>query len=541
MRVRGSSLPVFFVLVVCTSLPAADWPTYRGDTSRSGASSESLTLPLSLAWTQDAPAAPQLAWSSGEGRVIEGKLLGHRVKYDDAFHPAIVGGRVYFGSSVDHQMHCVDLQSGQTLWTFFTGGPIRLAPTVQEGRVYFGSDDGHVYCLQADTGAQIWSLRAGPQDDWLLARGELVSRWPVRTGVLLHDGIAYFGAGIFPHEDIYLYAVRAADGSIVWREDNVSDRDAGRNDLSPQGYLLANDDYLFVPSGRSLPATFDRRTGRLLHKRIYSWRSTAGGVVGGTKALLADGQLYCSGPHHFLAIEQSDGDPGFGWFAGRDMAIRDDQAYVATGTMVARLDREAYAVNSRRRHKLELDLVSLSSRVRAEGNPVKAAEAREQLDAAMEELRDIANVGIVWQRKSEDDSALLISGDHLFVGGEGHVDGLRRRHGRGGVDGRDHRGRPRSRRCGRASARQHRHGSHLCVRRWCRDDGRARRRRPVVRVRPRSDRRPQCEIRTGCRRDPRADRHPPGVLSRRGRSTGTAGAGTGEAQCAEDLCRGAGC
>ena len=31
------------------------------------------------------------------------------------------------------------------------------------------------------------------------------------------NGIAYFGAGIFPHQNVYVCAVNAADGSVVWR------------------------------------------------------------------------------------------------------------------------------------------------------------------------------------------------------------------------------------------------------------------------------------------------------------------------------------
>ena len=38
--------------------------------------------------------------------------MGHRAKYDDAIHPIVVGQRVFFGSSVDHQLRCVDLLTG---------------------------------------------------------------------------------------------------------------------------------------------------------------------------------------------------------------------------------------------------------------------------------------------------------------------------------------------------------------------------------------------------------------------------------------------
>ena len=113
-------------------------------------------------------------------------------------------------------------------------------------------------------------------------------RWPVRTGVLVDDGVAYFGAGVFPHETVYLYAVEAATGKVIWKNDTISQQDAGRNDLSPQGYLLATKEILFVPSGRSLAASFNRATGEYLVKPEPGWRGDAGGQIGGTQAFLAD-------------------------------------------------------------------------------------------------------------------------------------------------------------------------------------------------------------------------------------------------------------
>jgi outer membrane protein assembly factor BamB len=399
---------------------AADWPTYRGDNGRTASSSEQIAVPLKAAWKYESPAPPEMAWSSGEGREIEGKQLGHRVKFDDVFHPVVVGGKLFFGAT-DDQLHCVDVATGATEWTFFAGAPIRLAPTVADGRAFFGSDDGHVYCVDAASGKLHWQFRGGPAEDWLLARGEMISRWPVRTGVLVDDGVAFFGAGIFPHEDVYLYAVNADDGSVIWKQDNLSAGDAGRNEISPQGYLLASEDLLFVPSGRTLPAAFDRRTGKLVHKRSHSWRSTAGGVVGGTKALLADDQLYSGGPHHLLAMTQAKGDVGFGWFAGRQMSVMGDAAFVATGTVVARLDRVDYAVNSRLRHKLEMDIYTLSRKLRSEKDKVKADEIRKQIAGANEGIRKIADVGVAWQKDTLDDAALLATPNVLFLGGDDGV------------------------------------------------------------------------------------------------------------------------
>ena len=407
------------------SLRAEDWPTYLKSNARVGASEESLEFPLSPHWIATAAEAPEKSWPGPQDREIERKKLRSRMTFDDAFHVAIVGQRLYYGSSVDHQLRCVDLDSGEVIWTFFTEGPVRLAPTVHDGKVYFGSDDGHVYCLNAADGTPVWQMRPGPSEDRLLGRQQMISRWPVRTGVAIHEdeehgAVAYFGAGIFPHENVYLFAARADNGEVIWKVDNLSQSDASRNDLSPQGYLLTTDELLIIPSGRSLPGVFDRKDGELIHKKRHSWRRDAGGVVGGTQALLADGQIYAWGAHHILAMNQENGNVGFGWFAGHQLTIAGDAAYAANGTKVARLDREEYAQGSRKRHKLETDLYNWNREIRGLKDDEKAA-LQAKMDDAGKKLAELTNHGLVWSVDSPCESRLIVAGDQLIAGGEGLV------------------------------------------------------------------------------------------------------------------------
>jgi outer membrane protein assembly factor BamB/ubiquinone/menaquinone biosynthesis C-methylase UbiE len=397
---------------------ATDWPNYRGGNEHRGSSSDQLAMPLVVHWEYTAPAKPRKGWSGEDGKAFERKIIMERVKFDDALHVAIADGRLYFGSSVDHQVHCRRADTGETIWTFFTGGPVRLAPTIAGGRVYFGSDDGFVYCLEAGTGKLVWKLRAGPDDEWMLARGEMISRWPIRTGVLVDDGTAYFGAGLFPHEEVYLYAVDASDGRIEWRRDNISHGDAGRNDLSPQGYLLATDELLIVPSGRSLPAAIDRRTGDLVHKRTHGG-ATAGGVVGGTESLLADGQIYSWGAHHIFAMEQKSGDTGFGYFDGRQMAVAGDAAYIANGARLSRLDRLAYAAGSRKRNALDVKIAAETRSARASG--AAGDEARARLKQLLEERATLGEEGVTWSVPEASESSLIVAGNSVIVGGRDTV------------------------------------------------------------------------------------------------------------------------
>ena len=134
-------------------LQALDWPTYQHDYQRSGLTQESLEFPLALTWVHQAK-APAPAWTDPPKADYYASPpqtpLKPRLAFDRAHHVAVAGGRVYFGSSVEHTINCLNADTGATHWSFFTEGPVRMCPTVQNGKVYAGSDDGTIYCREFD-------------------------------------------------------------------------------------------------------------------------------------------------------------------------------------------------------------------------------------------------------------------------------------------------------------------------------------------------------------------------------------------------------
>jgi outer membrane protein assembly factor BamB len=388
-------------LFVSQTSVAADWPTFLGDNSRSGSTDQQIKLPLTERWVYSSPDRLRRAWSGPEGRTVEGKELHDRVKFDDALQVAVVGQSLYFGSSVDHQVHCIDTRTGRERWNFFTDAPIRLAPTVAEGRVFVGSDDGYVYCLDAKNGSQLWKLRLGPAEEWFLGRGEMISRWPVRTGILVEDGIVYFGAGIFPHENVYLCAADAASGDRLWRNDHISHEDAGRNDLSPQGYLLASADRLYIPNSRSRPKAVDRKTGKLIGTGGRSWKlSQAVTSIAGTDALIADGQLHT-------------------YSLGTRLAAAGEFSYALTGTHLVKMNRKGYDRANSQRGKIASELRTLSRDLRKPGD--KKTELEKRQAELKEQQKALVDDGILWQSAYTDEASLIIASNLVFAGGEGQV------------------------------------------------------------------------------------------------------------------------
>tara|TARA_B100000929_G_scaffold213610_1_gene170627 strand:- start:12 stop:938 length:927 start_codon:yes stop_codon:yes gene_type:complete len=167
-------------------------------------------------------------------------------------------------------------------WVFFTDGPVRFAPSIHDGRVYAGSDDGTAYCLDAVTGRLIWSHTAASEKNKLVPNdGRLVSPWSVRSSVSVDAGTAYFTSGFFPHEGVYMSAVDALTGRATqsrhWKQHHL-------NKGSFQGYMLLSNSRIYMPGGRSTPFYFDRLTGRQLGH-------FAKGSGMGSFALLADNRI----------------------------------------------------------------------------------------------------------------------------------------------------------------------------------------------------------------------------------------------------------
>ena len=177
---RLTSVVFVYCTWLCLSAAGADWPTYQHDNERRGATEEQLAAPLAEQWVRVAAHPPELAWSETPGARDGVHPMSPRVNFDSAFHVAVVGEVVYYGSS-DGKVYAVNTRTGQDLWRFYTEGPVRLSPTISEDKVYFGSDDGCAYCLNASDGKLVWKHRVAPRDERVIGSGHMISRWPVRT------------------------------------------------------------------------------------------------------------------------------------------------------------------------------------------------------------------------------------------------------------------------------------------------------------------------------------------------------------------------
>jgi len=385
------------------------WPTHRHDPARSGVSSVALAPPLELVWTWRSGVPPRPAWPGPAKRDAYNKVenLKGRLAFDRAFEPIAAEGRVWFGSSADDQVHCLDARSGRELWSFFAEAPVRFAPTYSKGKLWFGADDGYVYCLDAKRGEQLWKVLGGPKDHRVPGNGRMMSLWPVRSGVVVDDGVAYFFAGLFPAEGAYLRAVDAKSGRELWQR--------RYEDLAPQGYLLASPTRLYMPTSRGAPAVYRRTDGE---------RVPGPGGVGGTFALLAgDSVVFGPGKTGQLGEFRAEQADQIATFAGTRMIVDGDVAYLQTDFELSRLERTRYLELVEERREVEARRTARTEEL-ANATTQRARVIQRELEEIARSLPELAEQSrscLGWRRASENPLALILAGDALIAGGDGSV------------------------------------------------------------------------------------------------------------------------
>jgi len=336
---KSSTLVYFLVLGVLAGgvALAEDWPTYQHDNNRSGITSESLPIPLREAWVWNTGRYPQPANAeTPAGQDFWQNLYYNksRVPIDNAFRAIVADGKVYLGSSNSDKIICLDAEKGHEIWKFYTGGPIRFAPTYANGKVYFGSDDGYVYCLNGSDGSFVWKYSAVGNDEKIMFNGRMISVCPVRTGVLVDNGVAYFSAGIFNGAQTglnrYLCARNAETGAQAWK-------------ITPprpiQGYPLASGSNLYMPSGKVQPTYYRKSNGTYLG-------AIGASRQGGAYVLLSDDNKLYVGPHYSASgsyIGKYDASSGtaesVAWGPGNHLVVGGTYSYYSSDTTFTKIRR----------------------------------------------------------------------------------------------------------------------------------------------------------------------------------------------------------
>lgn len=383
---------------------ASEWTTYRHDNRRSGVTTSKLNFPLSLKWVYRSPLPPQMAWTGpAKWDAYSGNSgLQSMRNFDPCFYVTADGESLFFGSSADDAIHALDLETGTEKWVHFTGAPVRLPPTIANGNVYFGSDDGFAYCCSKNSGRLVWRVRAADENRRITSNRKLMSLWPVRTGVLVTGTQAIFAGSLVPWEKSYLLSVDAISGKV--KSEDGFRREVGNVTL--QGALLASSSKLFVPQGRAAPLAFDRKNGSPRGKI---------GEAGGVFCILSEDDMLFAGPPHQkerddqIRVANLESNSAVASFTGTNRILVDeDFAWLAADGKLKCLDRGLNVEAQERIRKIQSDL---------KNKKISAEDSKKLLLAAQEKLQE----AWLWEVESLVPFDIVKAGDAIVVGFNGKV------------------------------------------------------------------------------------------------------------------------
>jgi polyvinyl alcohol dehydrogenase (cytochrome) len=185
-------------------------------------------------------------------------------------------------------------------WHFMPGAPpvkalgyaLNASPTVYDGVVYIGGNNGTFYALNESTGTVVWQRAIGYTKDSCGARG-ITSTATVALDPVTKTPTVYVSSG-----DGYLYAMNAATGAVTWK--SVIHRPAGKN---PNYYdwsspTVANNKVYIGFAGscvnhvRGALDAFSQANGKKLTTYYTVPAGQVGGSIWSTAAVAPNGHVF---------------------------------------------------------------------------------------------------------------------------------------------------------------------------------------------------------------------------------------------------------
>jgi polyvinyl alcohol dehydrogenase (cytochrome) len=185
--------------------------------------------------------------------------------------PAFAGGAIFVGSDDGH-VYALDRNSGCARWTFSASSEVRTAITVSPWKagdatakpaVYFGDNAGNVYAVDAVTGQQVWRDRADPHPSTVITGSPIlfkdrlyvpVSSLEEAAGAPTYECCTFRGS---------VLAYEAATGKRVWQTFMVGEPKlqmtlpSGTRQWGPSGVAIWNAPSIDAKRGVLYVATGD--------------------------------------------------------------------------------------------------------------------------------------------------------------------------------------------------------------------------------------------------------------------------------------------
>ncbi|MFC1671665.1 PQQ-binding-like beta-propeller repeat protein [Planctomycetota bacterium] len=246
-------------LVLCAAAWGDDWPHWGGP-NWNGVSAETTWKPEALS------KGPKVLWETNVGN-------GYSAM-------AVTGTRLYTMGNTKNKdaVFCLNADDGKEIWKHTypcQGGQYpgpRSTPTVEDGRIYTVSYEGHVMCLSEKSGNEIWKRNL------TLEFGTKLPKWGIACSAVIEGDMVLINANTSG------IALDKKTGKKIWSSDG-----------GIGGYASA---VVFDDSGKRCAAIFgekavyvvDVKTGKKLSS--YPWET--GHDVNAADPIFSGGKLFIS-------------------------------------------------------------------------------------------------------------------------------------------------------------------------------------------------------------------------------------------------------
>jgi outer membrane protein assembly factor BamB len=245
-----------------------------------------------------------VAVNSATGRIEWSRNLSS----ESESSPLLDQGRLYFGSQ-NGTVYALNAHTGNVIWTYRAAGSVKASPTLKNGVLYFGDYSGQVQAISEQTGRRIW--RSGSE-------GALLG-----SGTFYSTAAAVYGRVFLGNTDGRVYAYDASTGKLDWAYQTgayVYSSPAVTNapGLGPTIYVGSYDGHFYA---------LNARTGHV------QWSYDAHGRISGSPTIVGNVVYFADlGTHTTIGLGISTGHLVFTMHTGSfDPVITDGADIYLTG------------------------------------------------------------------------------------------------------------------------------------------------------------------------------------------------------------------
>lgn len=238
---------------------------------------------------------------------IEGNTLFCNTVLDDS--------RVYVATNDENYpiscgVTCLDYESGNVVWFYQTENSVKNNVKLSSGTLVAQDCEGNVYCLDAENGEELWTVKLG-----------FAYAISTSSGICIDNDMIYAGT---PDS---VYALNINDGSVVWEKIRK------HGEPSPAEFVVAGDK-LIVSSHWDALVALDKNTGKELWKNMDEdilFRSSTPVQIDDNTLLVADSDA-------IMFVDLSSGeittkknyDDKYNFSSSAQPYIKDNKAFIPT-------------------------------------------------------------------------------------------------------------------------------------------------------------------------------------------------------------------